>query len=195
MVIIEDDYDSEYRHVDRPLEPLFRLDRHGSVAYVASFSKILSPALRLGFMIVPRTLLPPVLELRRLVDWAPSALDQSALLGFVADGWLDRHLRRARRVYRGRHRVMSEWLAELAEHGVVTAPASNAGLHVGAMLGAPHDEVEILARLAERGVAVDGFGSYVVHASTGGLVLGFGLVDEHQLPRALATVEDVLLRR
>jgi GntR family transcriptional regulator/MocR family aminotransferase len=192
MVIVEDDYDSEYRHVDRPLEPLFRLDRNGSVVYVASFSKILSPALRLGFAVVPPALLPAMLDLRRLIDWAPATVDQSALLGFVADGWLDRHLRRSRRVYRARHRLVSGWLERLAERGIVEAPPSNAGLHVAARLRGGRDEAEIIARLAERGVAIEGFGSSVVHASTSGILLGFGLIDEGGLGDAMRVVEDVL---
>jgi len=192
MVIVEDDYDSEYRHVDRPLEPLFRLDRNGSVVYVASFSKILSPALRLGFAVVPPALLPAMLDLRRLIDWAPATVDQSALLGFVADGWLDRHLRRSRRVYRARHRLVSGWLERLAERGIVEAPPSNAGLHVAARLHGGRDEAEIIARLAERGVAIEGFGSSVVHASTSGILLGFGLIDEGGLGDAMRVVEDVL---
>jgi GntR family transcriptional regulator/MocR family aminotransferase len=166
MVIVEDDYDSEYRHVDRPLEPLFRLDRNSSVVYVASFSKILSPALRLGFAVVPPALLPGVVGLRRLIDRAPSAVDQSALLGFIADGWLDRHLRRARRVYRARHRLVSDRLRRLAERGVVEAPASNAGLHVAARFRGRDDEEEVVARLEGRGVAVEGLGSYVRRMET-----------------------------
>jgi GntR family transcriptional regulator / MocR family aminotransferase len=193
MVIIEDDYDSEYRHVDRPLEPLFRLDRDGLVVYVASFSKILSPALRLGFAVVPPMLVSEVVELRRLIDWAPSAVDQLALHGFVADGRLDRHLRRARRVYQGRHQQVSAWLRRLARDGIVDAPASNAGLHVSARLRGGRDEAEIIGRLARRAVAIEGFGSYVVQASTGGLVFGFGLIDEPGLVEALAVVDAVLL--
>jgi len=86
MLIIEDDYDSEFRYVDRPLEPLYRLDRSGLVAYVASFSKTLSPALRLGCVVVPRDLLSDLLGLREQVDWAPSQVDQLTLKAYVADG-------------------------------------------------------------------------------------------------------------
>ena len=193
MVIAEDDYDSEYRHVDRPLEPLFRLDRDGLVVYVASFSKILSPALRLGFAVVPPPLLSEVVDLRLLIDWASSAVDQLALHGFVADGRLDRHLRRARRVYQSRHQRVSTWLGRLAGLGIVDAPVSNAGLHVSARLRGGRSEAQILGRLAERGVAIEGFGSYGAHAVAAGLVIGFGLVDDAALGEALPAVEDVLM--
>jgi GntR family transcriptional regulator/MocR family aminotransferase len=194
MVIVEDDYDSEYRYIDRPLEPLFRLDRNGLVVYVASFSKILSPALRLGFAVVPPALLAAVLELRQLIDWAPPTVDQLTLRGFVADGRLDRHLRRARRVYHGRHELVSAFLTRLAERGVVRSPASNAGLHVAALLPGRRDEAGIVGRLADRGVAIEAFGSYPAEASTStsGLVLGFGLIGDDKLTAALDIVGDVL---
>ena len=128
MLIVEDDYDSEYRYVDRPLEPLFRLDRHGTVAYVAGFSKILSPALRLGFTVVPPRLVDRVVELRQLIDWAPSTVDQLTLRGFVADGRLDRHLRRVRRIYQARHQSVTTFLQSLADRGFVRPPASQAGV-------------------------------------------------------------------
>ena len=65
VAIIEDDYDSEYRHADRPLEPLHRLDRHGRVIYVGTFSKTLSPSLRLGFIVLPQSLVEAALPCGR----------------------------------------------------------------------------------------------------------------------------------
>src|SRR5690606_830300 len=130
-LVVEDDYDSELRYVDRPLEPLFRLDRAGVVAYVGTFSKVLSPALRLGFAVLPHALVDDVVALRRLVDWAPAGTEQLALRELITHGLLDRHLRRARRVYAGRHRQVVAALQRLAASGAVAPPASNAGLHVG----------------------------------------------------------------
>src|SRR5690349_539261 len=93
--IIEDDYDSEFRHVDRPLEPLHRLDDSGRVVYVGSFSKVLSPELRIGFAVAPPSLAGPVTALRQLIDWHPPVMAQAALTGLLEDGTIDRHLRRA----------------------------------------------------------------------------------------------------
>lgn len=192
MLIVEDDYDSEYRYVDRPLEPLFRLDRHGTVAYVASFSKVLSPALRLGFTVVPARLVDELVELRQLIDWAPSAVDQLTLRGFVADGRLDRHLRRVRRIYQARHASLTAVLQRLADGGHVQPPTSQAGLHVSVRLD--RDETGIVDRLAEQGVAVDGFNSHSIATATAGhgLVFGFGSVTVDQLDEALSIVEDVI---
>ena len=108
--IVEDDYDSEFRHTARPLEPLQRLDRDGRVIYVGTFSKNLSPALRIGFLVAPRTLVPAISAARQVVDWCPPPATQDALTDFIADGYLDQHLRRTRRRYTRRHRLMREAL-------------------------------------------------------------------------------------
>jgi GntR family transcriptional regulator / MocR family aminotransferase len=72
--VIEDDYDSEFRHTARPLEPLQRLDRDGRVIYVGTFSKTVSPALRIGFLVAPRSLVPAICAIRQAIDWCPPTL-------------------------------------------------------------------------------------------------------------------------
>ncbi|HSJ71399.1 MAG TPA: PLP-dependent aminotransferase family protein [Acidimicrobiia bacterium] len=193
VLIVEDDYDSEFRYVDRPLEPLYRLDRTGSVAYVATFSKTLSPALRLGYVVVPQSLHEQVLEVRRQVDWAPSHVDQLTLRGYIADGHLEGHLRRTRRIYMGRQQRMTAFLERAAAQGVLRPAASNAGLHISAGLSPALEEAKIMARLAERGVAIEGYAEYSsIQQADGGLVFGFGLVDSDQLEEAIRIVADVI---
>lgn len=193
ILIVEDDYDSEFRYVDRPLEPLYRLDRTGRVAYVATFSKTLSPALRLGYVVVPPSLHGKVLDVRRQVDWAPSQIDQLTLRGYIADGHLEGHIRRTRRIYMGRQQRMSAFLERAAAQGVLRPAASNAGLHISARLSPALDEAQIMARLADRGVAIEGYAEYssIQHAD-GGLVFGFGLVDSDQLEAAIRIIADVI---
>jgi GntR family transcriptional regulator/MocR family aminotransferase len=190
MVIVEDDYDSEFRYTDRPLEPLYRLDRWGLVAYVGSFSKTLSPALRLGYVVVPPDLLPALLELRQQVDWAPSQVAQEALKGYLADGEFDRHLRKTRRNYQQRHSVVVDFLHRVEARGLLRPVASHAGLHVAAHLGDGTDESDVRVALADRGVAVGGLsGYYAGPATTHGLVLGFGRADTRQLTKALTVID------
>ena len=92
MAIIEDDYDSEYRYDDRPLEPLHTLDRSGRVIYLGTFSKTLSPSLRLGFAVFPESLVAASIAMRELLDWQPPVINQQAMVRFIADGHLERHL-------------------------------------------------------------------------------------------------------
>jgi GntR family transcriptional regulator/MocR family aminotransferase len=133
--IVEDDYDSEFRHTARPLEPLQRLDRDGRVLYVGTFSKTVSPGLRLGFLVAPRSVVPALTAVRQLVDWSPPLVSQAALTAFVTGGHLDRHLRRSRIVYRERYRVLRANLESALPPGWRVQP-SEAGLHV-AVTGPP----------------------------------------------------------
>lgn len=185
--------DSEFRYVDRPLEPLFRLDRSGQVAYVASFSKTLSPAIRLGYVVVPRDVLVEVLDLRAQVDWAPSLIDQLTLRGYIASGEFERHLRRTRRIYQERHALVTEFLRRTAARDHLQPSASNAGLHISARLSRRHNESTLLTALGKRGVAIEGLTTYASGSTpTPGLVVSFGQTDSNELADALATVSDVL---
>ena len=193
--VFEDDYDTEFRYVDRPLEPLQALDSNGRVVYVGSFSKTFSPSVRLGFVVVPSPLAEPVIALRQLIDWHPPIAMQTALAGFIEDGLLDKHIRRSRRVYADRHHVLTAALSgPLA--GQLTARTSNAGLHVTAMLREGLREKEVLQVAARHGIAVSGLHD-CFHTSPAqpGLVIGFGAVSTTELPAALRMLERALASR
>ena len=171
------------------------LDRTGLVVYVGSFSKVLSPALRLGFAVLPAPLLNEVLDMRRLIDWAPGTIDQLTLRGFVADGHLDRHLRRTRRVYHSRRDRLVSLLDWASEEGIMRPSVSNAGIHVAAPLVDASREASIVRGLAEKGVAIEGFGAYSIEATDhdhGGLVFGFGMIDEAGLAQAVEIIRTTL---
>jgi GntR family transcriptional regulator / MocR family aminotransferase len=191
--VIEDDYDTEFRYVDRPLEPLQALDADGRVVYVGSFSKTFSPSVRLGFAVVPAPLAEPVTALRQLIDWHPPIATQTALAGFINDGLLDKHIRRSRRVYAERHHILTEALSEsLASH--LTARTTNAGLHVAAVLrGGLCEEEEVLQAAARHGIVISGLRD-CFHAgpAQSGLLIGFGAVSTRGLPVALRTLGRIL---
>jgi GntR family transcriptional regulator/MocR family aminotransferase len=194
--IIEDDYDSEYRHADRPLEPLHRLDRHGRVIYVGSFSKTLSPSLRLGFIVLPQPLAAPAAALRALVDWQPPAILQAALLRFIVDGHLDRHLRRTRRIYSERHRIVIDFVREAVDAKLLLAPyPSYVGLHITALLPAGTDEATIREAARANGIALGHFAQCCQQPSApAGLIIGFGATPTRDLPDALRSLRQVLTR-
>jgi GntR family transcriptional regulator / MocR family aminotransferase len=190
--IIEDDYDTEFRYVDRPLEPIHALDTAGRVIYVGSFSKTFSPSVRLGFAVIPPALTEPVTALRQLIDWHPPQATQGALAGFIEDGLLDRHIRRSRRVYGERHRlVIAQLSGKLSDHLTVRAP--NAGLHIAAMLRPGLIERDVLRAAAARGIGTAGLRQfYRASPAQDGLLLGFGAVTTSDLSAALATLGKVL---
>jgi GntR family transcriptional regulator / MocR family aminotransferase len=185
--IVEDDYDSEFRHRARPLEPLQRLDRDGRVIYVGTFSKSLSPALRVGFLVAPRTLLPALSAARQAVDWCPPPATQHALTQFIVDGYLDQHLRRARRSYGERHRLVRAALDQFLPATYRPLPAQ-AGLHFAVTGPSDPGDPDLAAALRQRGLLVASLRrTYAFSPPSAGLLLGFAsLPAPHVLPAVLA---------
>jgi GntR family transcriptional regulator/MocR family aminotransferase len=188
-LIVEDDYDSEFRFADRPLEPLQSLDRDGRVVYVGSFSKTLLPLLRVGYAIAPASLQPALREAKRVTDWDSDAVTQGALARFMAEGLLGAHVRRATAVYRERREALLHGLAERFP-GVLEVVPSAAGLHVCALLPDPAaSDAAIVARAADRGVVVEALSPrFAGRAPQQGLVLGFGAIAAEAVPAALAAL-------
>ena len=192
--VIEDDYDSEHRHCDRPLEPLHRLDRAGRVLYVGTFAKNLAASLRLGFVVVPGSLVEATTAWRELIDVQPPGLTQQALHRFITEGRLERHLRRTRRVYRERHEIVRTAVDEWGAEGLLRAgPRNHAGLHVSALLPDGVTEASVQARARRRGVGLSSYGESITLPGTpAGLLVGFGLTSADQLPDALAALHEAL---
>lgn len=178
-VIIEDDYDSEYRFAGRPLDPLQNLDRAGRVIYVGSFSKVLLPGLRLGFLIAPASLQSALLSARQLTDWHGDMASQRALARFIDQGFLARHVRKVTRHYADRHSRLTEALGHMLEGTLELVPTA-AGLHLSAVLspGVRVDIAEVVKRAAANGVRVAALSDfYAGKAARGGLVIGFGGIE------------------
>lgn len=194
MAIIEDDYDSEYRLADRPLEPLYRLDRSGRVIYVGTFSKTLSPTLRLGFAVLPNSLSSAVAKIAELSGAYPPTLVQAAMHHFILDGHLDRNLRQARRVYGERQVVVTSFVDDMVEQGLLLpGPTTHAGLHLSARLPAGIVERDIVERCRARDVALTSLAGSWMHAPTEqSLLIGFGRSDPAALARGLPVVRDAL---
>lgn len=173
VAVVEDDYDSEFRFTDRPMETLHALDRHGRVIYVGTFSKSLIPGLRSGYLVAPSSLREALCGARQLADGYGAQAEQVALARFVADGLLGRHLRRARGVYAERRELLLDGLARLP--GVDVVPSA-AGLHVTATFRDRRtDDAALVAEALAEGVAVEALSSYAAGGDgPRGLVLGYG---------------------
>jgi GntR family transcriptional regulator/MocR family aminotransferase len=190
--VIEDDYDSEYRYVSRPLGALQGMDAHERVVYIGTFSKVLFPALRVGYMVVPPRLWDAFLHTRDALDIFSPTLIQLALTDFLAEGRFARHIRRMRDIYRRRRDAL---LAGLARHcaGKVTVHNADAGLHVPVWLPAGVSDLEVAQRLERRGLAAAALSTcYGGTSPRSGLLLGFGGADERTLDRATRILGDVL---
>lgn len=185
--IIEDDYDSEYRYAVRPEATLQSLDTSGCVIHVGTFSKTLSPQLRLGYMVLPSRLVSVFSAAKRLTDrHAPTGL-QRALATLLEDGTYDRHVRRIRRLQHARQRALLDALTRhLGQRVRVQGTAS--GLHVVAWLPeVPAVAESALVQAAQaQGVRVYPISAFFLPAQaaeprSAGLVMGYALLDQEQI--------------
>jgi GntR family transcriptional regulator/MocR family aminotransferase len=186
--IVEDDYDSEFRFDGRPVEPLHRLDTTGRVLYVGSFSKVLLPTLRLGFVIAPPPLHAALHKAKHVADWHTSVPLQATTAAFIDKGHLGRHIRRMRGVYTDRHLAVLRELAGPLAARLEPIP-SVAGLHVAARLRGPADgtDVAVAARAERCGVAVAPLSMFRIPgtATPPGFLLGYGAIDVTAIPEGL----------
>jgi GntR family transcriptional regulator/MocR family aminotransferase len=190
--LIEDDYDSEYRYVSRPLGALQGMDTRGRVVYVGTFSKVLFPALRVGYLVVPPELWSEFVAAREALDIFSPTLYQLALAEFLREGHFARHLRRMRTLYLGRRDAL---LAGLARHcgDLLTVHNADAGLHVATVLPAGVNDVAVVRRMAERGLTATALSSrYVGGRPRSGLLLGFGGWGERRIGDATEVLGEVL---
>jgi len=153
--LVEDDYDSEYRYAARPVESLQGLDRVGRVLYVGTFSKVLFPSLRLGYVVVPRALRRAFRAAKSLTDTGTSALEQAALAEFIREGYLARHVSRSRARNAARRGALLEAICEhLGAAAEVTG--ADAGLHVAALAARRSRLATARARARGRGARCRG---------------------------------------
>jgi GntR family transcriptional regulator/MocR family aminotransferase len=183
-LIFEDDYDSEYRYSGRPVPALQGLDRSGAVLFAGSFSKVLFPSLRLGYLVVPEDLMPRFLAAKSVSGRAP-LLEQAMLTDFMAGGHFGRHLRRMRQVYGERLGVL---LAEASRRlaGKLEICAVEAGLQTAGWLGDHISAVDAAAAAAARGVEVTPLSRYDRGSGCReGLQLGFAALDPDEIRRGV----------
>jgi GntR family transcriptional regulator/MocR family aminotransferase len=189
--ILEDDHDSEYRYASRPLAAVQGLDRTGCVIYLGTFSKVLFPALRLGYLVVPPSLVDAFTAARDLVDRHSPSLTQAALADFIADGHFARHIRRHRTLYAARQAALVAAARRVA--GALDVAPADAGMHLVGWLPAGVDDRTVAAAAAEHGVEAPPLAAYRARAAgRGGLVLGYSGYDEHAIARGVDALEPAL---
>jgi len=172
-LIVEDDYDSEYRYDAPPLPALAGLDQAGRVVYVGTFSKVLSPALRVGYVVAPPPLRERIVRLKRLSDYHTPWPVQCAMASFIESGSLERHIRRARRHYAEKRRVVADAFRNVGH--VASLRGLDAGLHVFLELDASLDATRVIQRARQAGVVVESISEhYFGPPQTNGLLLGYG---------------------
>lgn len=174
--ILEDDYDSEYRYRGRPLAALQGLDQADRVLYSGTFSKVLFPGLRLGYLVTPPSLTEAFSDALFLAHRYLPVFDQAVLADFILDGHFARHIRRMRTLYAERQQTL---VTALQQHlgAYLTVDHAEAGLHLVAWCNTPLDDEQIAEAAWQQGVEVAPISAYTMRAPTRrGLVLGYGML-------------------
>jgi GntR family transcriptional regulator / MocR family aminotransferase len=196
--IVEDDYDSEYRYSGPPLASLQSLDKTGCVVYVGTFSKVLFPGLRLGYMVVPTTLVDAIHRGKAVIDRHTSIAPQLVLADFIEGGHFNRHIRRTRSVYAERRAALLSALDRHFGDDIAVGP-SDTGLHISFAFRRRCNDVHIAAAALREGIEVRPLSQYHApdiqafdsHAVASGLLLGFAPVPVAEIERSVALLRKV----
>lgn len=192
--IIEDDYDSEFRYRGRPLPALSALDIERRVFYVGTFSKSMFAAMRIGYVVVPPELVKTFATARNLLGQSSSAVVETALSRFMDDGRFVEHIRKMRRVYRGRRDVLFDCLTKDCADSLEPQP-TDAGMHMLAWLKNGIDDQAAHHALLKAGIETLPLSVYCIKPfGRSGIVLGFSGVDERRIPKLVKRMSETLRR-
>ena len=191
-LIIEDDYDSEYRYGAQPIPALQGMDRSESVIYIGTFSKILFPALRIGYLVVPSSWIPVIRKAKWLCDRFCPILEQHALTDWIKLGHFERHIRRMRQLYDSRRQAL---VAALKRHFKqrVTIIGENAGIHVMVKIQTALPDEVVIAKAAAVGVGLVSARQYYLKLSSQGeFIFGYAQLDEIQIEQGVIRLSQVI---
>lgn len=190
--LIEDDYDSEFRYKGKPIPALQGMDQNGRVIYMGTFSKAIAPAIRVGYMVLPESLLSVYLEKGRFYSSTVSRVDQRILANFISGGYFERHLNRMREIYKGKHDVLLGELKPLEKRFEITGEF--AGLHVLLKDKKKETEQSLLEKAAKNRVRVyELSGSYMEEAQakeTSTIVLGYAGLTEEKIRKGVELLRE-----
>lgn len=185
--VIEDDYDSEFRYVGRPMPSLQGLDTGDCVIYVGSFSKVLFASLRLGYLVAPHPLVEVLRKTNEIQAGSTSAIDQATAAVFIEEGFFATHVRRMRRLYRDRLEIFLHE-AEKRLSGFLSFPSVEAGMDAIGWLPHGTNDIMISKRLSECGVDAPPLSAYSLRPSAPGLVFGFTAFSPAETRSAIQTI-------
>ncbi|MGA7523574.1 MAG: PLP-dependent aminotransferase family protein [Acidobacteriaceae bacterium] len=194
-VILEDDYDGEFRYDGRPLESLQGLDTDGRIAYLGTFSRTVFPSLRIGYLVAPPSLMPALAAAKWLSDLHSSTLEQETLAEFIESGWYERHLRRLRRRNTARRAALLDAVRRhLKDHVEVTG--DGAGAQVMLWPKARVNEAAVIQKAARLGVGIYSIGHCYLEGGKAerrvGFVLGYATLTEREIREGIRLLGNVL---
>ncbi len=190
--ILEDDYDSEYRYDGHPISSLQGIDEYGCVIYMGTFSKVMFPGLRIGYLVVPDSLIDSFIAAKLLSDRNSPIFEQAALCKFISDGHFGRHLRKMRLLYEQRKKFFFDSVEEhLSPH--LTLHKTETGLHTFAWLKRIRSDKKIAKHFFENGVITPALSDYSIkNKLKPGLVLGYAAYSEKQIMSSVNKMRGLL---
>lgn len=193
-MIIEDDYDSEYRYGDRPIPALQGLAQTDSVLYIGTFSKVLFPSLRIGYLVLPPSLISLFARAKWLSDRSLPSLEQQVLADFIEQGHIDRHIRKMRSLYDLRRQALVQALkANFGEKAKILG--EKAGLHLMVRLQTHLTDEEIIQRAARVGVGMmSAQPSYLNVNCAGELIFGYSELTQEQIQKGISRLAQVIAK-
>ncbi|HTR07651.1 MAG TPA: PLP-dependent aminotransferase family protein [Paraburkholderia sp.] len=192
-LVIEDDYDCEYRFEGRSLEPLKSLDNAGLVAYVGTFSKTIFPELRVGYMVPPATFAAPLARARQIGDCHGCVLTQTALANFMLNGHFARHLRRMHQTYSQRRDTLLAHLRGPLAPWLEPVMPNTAGLHLAARLVAPLEAGAVAEAARRASIGLHPLAPFHLEAPVqSGFLFGYGAVEVERIDAALTSLATLL---
>ena len=187
--ILEDDYDSEYHYTRRPLPALQGLDHNGRVIYIGTFSKVLFPALRIGYLILPPQLVEAFRTVRNLIDTHPPMLEQAVLADFIVEGHFTRHLRKMRSLYAQRRAALLEAAREIN----LEIHPPEAGLHCVGWLPDGMDALALVREAANQGVDLASVSHFSIEPlARNGILLGYSDYSAEQIQDGMGRLARVM---
>ena len=192
--LIEDDYDSEFRYKGKPIPALQGMDQTGSVVYMGTFSKAIAPAIRVGYMVLPESLLSVYRKKGRFYSSTVSRVDQRILANFISGGYFERHLNRMREIYKGKHDVLLGALKPLEKRFEIKG--EYAGLHVLLTDRKGEAEQALLAKAEEKKVRVYGLSGFCMEErrakESHTIVLGYAGLTEEEIRKGVELLREAL---
>jgi GntR family transcriptional regulator/MocR family aminotransferase len=191
-VLVEDDYDGEFRYEGQPLESMQGLDREGRVIYIGTFSRTIFPALRIGYLIAPQRLVPALTAAKWLSDRHTATLEQQTLAEFISSGMYERYLRSVRRRNSARRQILLDSIRGFLGDRVEVS-GDGGGAHVVLWLRNGVREEAVVARAAERGVGVYGVSRYFwKKPSRPGILLGYTRMKEAAIQEGIRRLSEAM---
>jgi GntR family transcriptional regulator / MocR family aminotransferase len=189
--IIEDDYDNEYRYDSLPIASLQGLDSNARVIYIGTFSKVLFPSLRLGYVVIPADLIDRFYAVRRAMDLGPPGFYQAVVADFIREGHFARHVRRMRILYRERRSALVDSIGAELDPPLEILGAE-AGMHLAALLPGGVSDLETAERAARLKLWLWPLSPSYLGKARQGFILGFGSTPAEEMPRAVRKLRNAL---